>query len=107
MEKSLQEIQNNFNPLMQKALLAVNKELLILYWNIGNIVLKYQDKKGWGANVIDNIAKEIKAEFPDQKGFSSRNLKYMRKISEQYKDIKFVQELLAQITWYHNITLLE
>ncbi|EQB88682.1 putative nuclease of restriction endonuclease-like (RecB) superfamily [Clostridium punense] len=91
----------------QKALLAVNRELLILYWNIGNIILEYQDKEGWGTKVIDNIAKEIKAEFPDQKGFSPRNLKYMRKFSEEYKDIKFVQEVLAQITWYHNITLLE
>lgn len=91
----------------QKALLAVNKELLILYWNIGNIILKFQSKEGWGAKVIDNIAKEIKDEFPDQKGFSSRNLKYMRKFSEEYNDFKFVQEILAQITWYHNITLIE
>lgn len=91
----------------QQALLAVNKELLILYWNIGNVILKYQDKEGWGAKIIDNIAKEIKDGFPDQKGFSARNLKYMRKFEEEYSDIKFVQEVLAQITWYHNITLIE
>lgn len=91
----------------QKALLAVNEQLLILYWNIGNIILEYQDKSGWGAKIIDNISNEIKLEFPDLKGFSQRNLKYMRKFSDEYKDIKFVQEVLAQIPWYHNITLLE
>ena len=53
----------------QKALLSVNRELLILYWNIGNIILKFQDKEGWGSKVIDNISKEIKNEFPDLKGF--------------------------------------
>ena len=81
--------------------------MLILYWNIGNIILNYQDKEGWGAKVIDNISKEIKSEFPDLKGFSSRNLKYMRKFAEEYKDIEFVQEALAQITWYHNIILMD
>jgi len=56
---------------------------------------------------VDNIAKEIKSEFPELKGFSLRNLKYMRKFAEEYGDIQFVQEVLAQITWYHNITLLD
>jgi predicted nuclease of restriction endonuclease-like (RecB) superfamily len=87
----------------QKALLAVNKELLLLYWNIGNIILNYQNREGWGAKVIDNISKEIKDEFPDLKGFSSRNLKYMRKFAVEYKDIVFVQQVVAQITWSHNI----
>ncbi|MEG2289390.1 MAG: PDDEXK nuclease domain-containing protein [Clostridium sp.] len=80
---------------------------IILYWNIGNIILGFQNKEGWGAKVIDNIADEIKKKLPDLKGFSSRNLKYMRKFTLEYKDIEFVQEVLAQITWYQNITLLE
>lgn len=91
----------------QKALLAVNKELLILYWNIGNIILRYQDKEGWGAKVIDNISKEIKDEFPDQKGFSPRNLKYMRKFASEYMDIQFVQQVVAQIPWSHNVVLMD
>ena len=81
----------------QKAILAINRELLILYWNIGRVILDAQEKEGWGAKVIDNISKEIKVEFHDLKGFSSRNLKYMRKFAEEYKDIEFVQEALAQI----------
>lgn len=91
----------------QKALLAVNKELLILYWNIGNVILKYQDKEGWGAKVIDNIAKEIKSEFPELKGFSPRNLKYMRKFALEYKSLEFVQQVVAQIPWSHNVVLMD
>jgi len=77
------------------------------YWDIGRQILARQDKEGWGAKIIDRLAADLKKSFPDMKGFSSRNLKYMRKFAENYPDRKFVQEVLAQITWYHNITLLE
>ena len=83
----------------KKALLSVNRELLILYWNIGYIILKFQDKEGWGSKVIDNISEEVKSEFPDLKGFSSRNLKYIRKFALEYKDIEFVQQVVAQIPY--------
>ena len=91
----------------QKALLAVNEQLLILYWNIGNIILEYQDKSGWGAKVVDSIAKEIKLEFQDLKGFSPRNLKYMRKFALEYKNLEFVQQVVAQIPWSHNVVLMD
>ena len=68
----------------QKALFAVNKELTLLYWNIGNVIIECQDKEGWGAKVIDNISKDIKSTFPDLNGFSIRNLKYMRKFAQEY-----------------------
>ncbi|WP_311196453.1 DUF1016 N-terminal domain-containing protein [Clostridium gelidum] len=80
---------------------------LILYWNIGNIILDYQNKDEWGAKVIDNIAKEIKSEFQDLKGFSPRNLKYMRKFALEYKSLEFVQQVVAQITWSHNVVLMD
>lgn len=88
-------------------MLAVNGELLILYWNIGNIILDYQDKDGWGAKVVDNIAKEIKLEFAELKGFSPRNLKYMRKFALEYKSLEFVQQVVAQIPWSHNVVLMD
>jgi predicted nuclease of restriction endonuclease-like (RecB) superfamily len=91
----------------QKALLAVNEQLLILYWNIGNIILEYQDKSGWGAKVVDSIAKEIKLEFQDLKGFSPRNLKYMRKFALEYNNLEFVQQVVAQIPWSHNVVLMD
>jgi len=67
----------------------------LLYWNIGNIILKNQEVEGWGSKIIENLSKDIKSEFPDLKGFSERNLKYMRKFSEEYSDIEFVQEVLG------------
>lgn len=90
-----------------KAALSANRELILLYWEIGRMILERQRKEGWGSKVIDRLAQDLRREFPDMKGFSARNLKYMRAFAEAYPDKEFVQEVLAQITWYHNITLLE
>jgi len=105
--KILQEIKQEIREGRYKAVLAANKELITRYWSIGNIILKYQKAEGWGSKVIDTIARDLSSEFPDLKGFSARNLKYMRKFAEEYGEVEFVQEALAQIPWYHNITLLE
>jgi len=90
-----------------KASLAVNAEMLILYWEIGKTILKKQKQEGWGAKIIDNLSHDLSTNFPEMKGFSTRNLKYMRKFAETYSDFEIVQVPLAQITWYHNITLLD
>lgn len=100
-------IKDQIRKSQQKALLAVNTELLMLYWNIGNVILLHQEKEGWGAKVIDKIANEIKDEFPTLKGFSPRNLKYMRKFAQEYRELEFVQQVVAQIPWTHNVVLLE
>ena len=75
-----------------------------MYWHIGKIIL---ENNQWGNKFIDNLSMDLKMEFPEVKGFSIRNLKYMRKFAEEYPDFKFVQEVLAQITWYHNIILMD
>ena len=80
---------------------------MLLYWQIGRDILARQQQQGWGAKVIDRLARDLHHEFPDLKGFSKRNLTYMRAFAEAWPDEPFVQEVLAQITWYHNITLLE
>lgn len=90
-----------------KASLSVNKDLLLLYWEIGNTILSRQQNEGWGTKVIDRLAGDLQKAFPDMKGFSSRNLKYMRKFADTFLDRTFVQEVLAQLPWYHNITLME
>ncbi len=90
-----------------KAALAVNRELVLLYWSIGRAILSEQQTHGWGAKVIDQLSADLKREFPDSKGYSPRNLKYMRRFAEQWPDEEFVQAPLAQLTWYHNIALLE
>lgn len=83
-----------------RASLSVNRELVLLYWQIGREILKRQSALQWGAKVIDRLSADLRREFPDVQGFSPRNLKYMRAFAEAYSDGQFVQEVLAQITWY-------
>ncbi|OQC07317.1 MAG: hypothetical protein BWX80_01108 [Candidatus Hydrogenedentes bacterium ADurb.Bin101] len=87
--------------------LAANAAMVLLYWDIGQAILQRQRQQGWGAKVIDRLSHDLKAAFPDMNGLSPRNLKYMRKFAEAWPERKIVQEALAQITWYHNLTLLE
>nr|WP_295111873.1 DUF1016 N-terminal domain-containing protein [uncultured Caulobacter sp.] len=89
------------------AVVSVNRELVKLYWSIGRDVLARQAREGWGAKVIDRLATDLRAEFPEMKGFSPRNLKYMRSFAEAYPDAEFVQQAAAQLTWSHNIKVLD
>lgn len=103
----LRDLKTRIRQAQIKAALAVNREIVLLYWSIGRDILAKQQAQGWGSKVIDRLAKDLKREFPDIKGFSPRNLKYMRTFAEAYPDKPIVQEVLAQIPWYHNIALLE
>ena len=100
----LENIKQEVLNAQYKAIYAVNKELMFMYWHIGKIIL---ENTQWGNKFIDNLSMDLKMEFPEIKGFSVRNLKYMRKFAEEYPDFEFVQEVLAQITWYHNIILMD
>jgi predicted nuclease of restriction endonuclease-like (RecB) superfamily len=90
-----------------KALVAVNRELILLYWHIGQSIRERQNREGWGAKVIDKLSQDLHAEFPYMRGFSVRNLNYMRTFAEAYPDEQFVQTASAQITWSHNTLLLD
>ena len=98
-----QHVQN----VQQRAVLAVNRELVLLYWQIGRDILERQQAQGWGAKVIDQLARDLTAAFPDMRGFSRRNLLYMRSFAEAWPEPTFVQEVLAQLPWYHQVTLLD
>lgn len=90
-----------------RAVLAVNRELVLLYWHIGQSILEKQKKDGWGSKIIDRLANDLRSEFPEMKGFSPRNLKYMRAFNEAWPDFEFVQQLAAQLPWFHNCTILD
>lgn len=90
-----------------RAINSVNKELVLLYWEIGNVILQNQSQQGWGAKIIDSLSDDLKKAFPSMKGFSVRNLKYMRQFAYNYPHKKIVQELLAQLSWYHNLTIMQ
>lgn len=90
-----------------KAALAVNQELILLYWQIGREILVRQQEEGWGRKVIERLARDLKREFPDMKGFSRTNLMYMRAFAEAWPDEQIVQRCVGQLPWRHNIALLE
>ena len=77
------------------------------HWQIGQIILTRQTNEGWGAKVIDRLSFDLKEAFPDMRGFSPRNLKYMRTFAEAYPDRTIVQRIVAQIPWKSNLALLD
>ena len=103
----LAELKGRIHTAQQRATLAVNRELVLLYWQIGRDILQRQAAQGWGAKVIDRPAQDLRAAFPEMKGFSPRNLKYMRAFAESWPDPGFVQEVLAQLPWYHQLALFD
>jgi predicted nuclease of restriction endonuclease-like (RecB) superfamily len=90
----------------QRALLAANDEQIRLYHDIGRDILERQSRQGWGAKVIDRLAADLRAAFPDMKGFSSRNLKYMSYFAKTCPDLQIGQQCAAQLPWFHIVTLL-
>ena len=97
----LNQLKTQIRSSQQRAILAVNQELVLLYWQIGQDILQRQDQQGWGAKVIDRLSKDLSAEFPEIKGFSTRNLKYMRKFAEAWQDKQIVQQAVALLPWGH------
>ncbi len=106
-EELLQELKTRIRHAQIRAALAVNRELVLLYWQIGRDILQRQQGQGWGAKVIDRLSNDLRRAFPEMKGFSPRNLKYMRAFAEAWPDEQFVQQLAAQIPWFHNCILLD
>lgn len=100
----LESVKNEILKSQYKAMQVVNKELIFMYWHIGKIIV---DNSKWGNKFIDNLSMDLKLEFPEVTGFSVRNLKYMKKMAEEYPDMEFVQQVVAQIPWGHNIILID
>ena len=101
------DLKSRIQTAQVRASVAVNRELVLLYWQIGREILDRQQKESWGAKVIDRLAADLKREFPDMKGFSPRNLKYMRRFAEAWAEEEFVQQVAAQLPWFHNCVLLD
>lgn len=101
------ELKERIHGARMRATLAVNAELTLLYWDIGRSILERQEREGWGAKVIDRLSVDLRLAFPDMKGLSPRNLKYMRRFAEAWPDRAIVQQVVAQIPWGHNVRLLD
>lgn len=102
----LADLKTRIHTAQQRAALAVNRELVLLYWQIGRDILERQAKQGWGAKVIERLAHDLRTAFPDMKGFSRANLMYMRAFAEAWPDAAIVQQAVGQLPWGHNLVLL-
>jgi len=103
----LRDLKQRIQQERLRTVMAANSAMVLLYWDIGRTILARQDTAGWGAKVIDRLSADLSEVFPDMKGLSPRNLKYMRAFAAVWPGRAVVQEALAQITWYHNIALLQ
>ena len=89
-----------------RAVLAANAEQIALYHELGCEILARQGREGWGAKVIDRLSADLRAAFPDMKGLSSSNLKYMRQFAQACPERRFGQQLADQLPWFHIVTLI-
>ena len=104
----LKTLKNRIQAAQQRAVRAVNQELLQLYWQIGSDILQRQQEQGWGAKVIERLAQDLKTAFPELKGFSRANLLYMRSFAENWPDFhsdQIVQQAVGQIPWEQKQTI--
>ncbi|MBA3438909.1 MAG: DUF1016 domain-containing protein, partial [Pyrinomonadaceae bacterium] len=104
-DEFLRDLKERIRHAQLRAASAVNRELVVLYWQMGRDILERQCEQGWGAKVIDRLAADLRRAFPEMRGFSPRNLKYMRAFAEAWPDEQFVQQVAAQIPWFHNCIL--
>lgn len=103
----IETLKNEIKSARIRAHLSVNRELVLLYWNIGKRILERQQAEGWGAKVIENISKDLRKEFTEMRGLSSRNLVYMQTFVKAYPDLEFTQRVAAQIPWFHICVILD
>lgn len=103
----IKNLKENIINTRLKALRVVNNELILLYHGIGMEILSQQEKNGWGTKIIDHLSRDLTNAFPEMKGFSPRNLKYMRLFAKTYPDSLIVQQVAAQLPWFHIVTILE
>lgn len=81
-----------------RVVMAANASMVLLYWDIGRVILERQEEEGWGGKVIERLSADLQEAFPEMQGLSSRNLKYMRAFAAAWQDRRIVQEVLAQMT---------
>lgn len=103
----LGELKTQIRTAQIRAMVKVNQELLLMYWNMGTRILELQEQTSWGDSFLLQLAKDLKKEFPNSSGYSYRNLKYVRTFARENTDFVIGQSVIAQISWTHHIRLLD
>lgn len=102
----LGEVKERIRRGQYEALRAVNKELLSLYWDLGETIHQKQEALGWGKSVVENLAKDLQLEFPGRNGFSAQNLWFMRQFYSEYSSRPNLQPLVREISWAKNLLIM-
>ena len=105
--KTLGEIKQRIQQERLRVVLTANSAMVLLYWDIGRMILDRQEREGWGAKVVDRLSADLREAYPDMQGLSPRNLKYMRTLAASWPDREIVQRVVARLPWRQNIALLE
>ena len=103
----LTQLKADIRQTQTRAVLAVNSEMIMLYWRIGREIIERQTAQGWGKGIIPKLAADLRSEFPDVKGFSARNLGYMKALAEAWPSTGILQRVIAKLPWGQNIELLD
>ncbi len=102
----LEEIKAKIKSSRIQAYRRVNKEIILLYWDIGKKIVERQEQFGWGKSVVEKLSTDLKKEFPGLSGYSARNLWEMRRLYIEYKDNENLQRLVAEIPWGQNMVIM-
>lgn len=105
--ETLGEIKQRIQQERLRAVMAANSAMVLLYWDIGQLILTRQEREGWGAKVIDRLSADLRETYPEMKGLSPRNLLFMRSFAEACPDGEKVKQLVSQLPWGHIIRLLQ
>jgi predicted nuclease of restriction endonuclease-like (RecB) superfamily len=105
--ETLRDLKKRIEQTRLATVITANTAMTRLYWQIGDVIRVRQERAGWGAKVIDRLSHDLRQAFPDMGGLSSRNLQYMRTFAGAWSERSITQAPLAQLTWYHHVTLLD
>jgi len=103
----LVEVKQRIRAAQYEALRAVNQQLIGLYWDIGRLIVERQEGASWGRSIVEQLARDLQAEFPGLGGFSARNLWRMRDFYQSYSAEGKLPPLVAEVGWSHNLIILE
>lgn len=93
----LNELKEKIRLAQMRTVLAVNVQMLAVYWEIGQVIASHEKEKGWGAKIVDHLAADLRIEFPKLKGLSPRNLRYMRNFSKAWPELTILQQAAAKL----------
>jgi len=102
----LESIKTAIQAERSRAIQQLTRSLIIVYWDIGKLIVQSLETEGWGKGVIEQLSKDLQKAFPGKTGFSLRNLQLMRQFYETYKDYANTKQLVSQIPWGHHILIM-